>query len=258
ILSANPPKVNPGDPVTLQLVDNAGVWVIKKIGPGAKDAAFQTGKDLLQQNLEKKKAEDAAAAQVKKEDDEAQARMAENAAYAKQLAEDAFVKDQVSKMCLDCEHTAYCPTHDCKGGCGTEAAKFKPKAPEGGIDGIVAATRANAEKAMEASGAAPTVQTPMEPEKPAPVATATAPHVNPGAKVTVNPVIINDTLRQAPADPTECPVELKIHLDCGSYSNFDLSAPAMPIDQAIARIEADGLKAIAMMHRMMASSKKGF
>ncbi len=56
----------------------------------------------------------------------------------------------------------------------------------------------------------------------------------------------------------ECPVELKVHLDCGSYSNFDLTVPGFPIDQAIAKIEADALKSIAMMHRLMAAAKKGY
>jgi len=56
----------------------------------------------------------------------------------------------------------------------------------------------------------------------------------------------------------ECPVELKVHLDCGSYSNFDLTVPGLPIDQAIAKIEADALKSIAMMHRLMAAAKKGY
>ena len=87
----------------------------------------------------------------------------------------------------------------------------------------------------------PATQSPKEPEKVA----------QNEAKVAPAPSL-------AIVETAECPVELKIHLDCGSYSNFDLSAPALPIDQAIARIEADGLKAIAMMHRMMAASKKGY
>jgi hypothetical protein len=56
----------------------------------------------------------------------------------------------------------------------------------------------------------------------------------------------------------ECPVELKVHLDCGSYSNFDLTIPGLPIDQAIVRVESDAKKAIAMMHRLMAEAKKGY
>jgi hypothetical protein len=69
------------------------------------------------------------------------------------------------------------------------------------------------------------------------------------------------TLPEAP-DTTgpgkECPVELKIHLDCGSYSNIDISLPGLPIDQAIAKIESDAMKSIALMHRLMAEAKKGF
>ena len=56
----------------------------------------------------------------------------------------------------------------------------------------------------------------------------------------------------------ECPVEIKIHLDCGSYSNFDLTIPGLPVDQALAKIEQDGKKFIAVLHRLMAESKKGY
>jgi len=56
----------------------------------------------------------------------------------------------------------------------------------------------------------------------------------------------------------DCPVEVKIHLDCGSYSNFDLTIPGLPTDQALAKIEEDGMKFVALLHRLMAESKKGY
>lgn len=260
ILSAQPPKVNAGDVITLHLIDNNGTWVAKKIAAGTPADGIKTAKDLLQENLEKKKADDAAAVK-KKEDEAADAKMKENAQYAESLAKEQ--PPELPKMCGDCEHLGYCPTHNPKGGCGTEAEKIKPKAPEGGIAGIVAATKANAERLAEASGPVPPAQPPAEPEKPAPEATVPPQQVHPGANVTVNPIQINDSFREAPTQPAvegpeDCPVGLKVHLDCGSYSNFDMTVPDMPIDRAIARIEADGVKAIALMHRLMAAAKKGF
>ena len=56
----------------------------------------------------------------------------------------------------------------------------------------------------------------------------------------------------------DCPVEVKIHLDCGSYSNFDLTIPGLPTDQALAKIEEDGMKFVAVLHRLMAEAKKGY
>jgi hypothetical protein len=56
----------------------------------------------------------------------------------------------------------------------------------------------------------------------------------------------------------DCPVEVKIHLDCGSYSNFDLTVPGLPTDQALAKIEEDGMKFVALLHRLMAAAKKGY
>ena len=44
--------VKNGDWVKLELVQVGNEWVAMKIGPGTKPATFQTGKDILQQNIE--------------------------------------------------------------------------------------------------------------------------------------------------------------------------------------------------------------
>ena len=183
VLSAADSKVKSGDNVSVMLLKVDGKEVAHKIGPGALGEQFKSGKEILQENLDAKRAEtsqtDAALAQINKENAEGDARIKENKEFAESLA----------------------------------------KTPQ----------------------TVPATQLPNEPEKVA----------QKEAKVAPAPSL-------AIAETAECPVELKIHLDCGSYSNFDLSVPALPIDQAIARIEADGLKAIAMMHRMMAASNKGY
>ena len=183
IFSKTDCMVKSGDRVSIMLLKVGDQEVVHKIGPGALGDQFKTGKEILQQNLDAKRAEtsqaDAALAQINKENAEGDAWIKENKEFAESLA----------------------------------------KPPQ----------------------TVPATQPPKEPEK-----------------VAQNEAMALPVPSHAIVETAECPVELKIHLDCGSYSNFDLSAPALPIDQAIARIEADGLKAIAMMHRMMAASKKGY
>lgn len=54
------------------------------------------------------------------------------------------------------------------------------------------------------------------------------------------------------------PVELGIRLDMGSYSSFELKVSELTADRAIARLEADAMKTISMMRRLMSASKKGY
>jgi hypothetical protein len=270
ILSKQPPNVNAGDVITLQMIDDGkGGWVAKRIAPGAPDGKLRTAKDLLQENLDKKKAEEAAAAPP------AQQKPATPPPDGIGLP----------KMCVDCEIVHDCPLLDPRGGCLPKAKAMIQKAKEdeaadqrmkeNEAEAIRLANEKTAKGAAGQAPEAPVSNLPAEPQTAPQTADMTAPaqppvecgtattyqredyphQVHPGANVTVNPLVIDDSFRQA---PPECPVELKIHLDCGSYSNFDMTVPAMPIDQAIARVEADGKKAIALMHRLMAASKKGF
>jgi hypothetical protein len=142
------------------------------------------------------------------------------------------------------------------------------------IEQADARTRENVEYAKSLIGAEkpmPTTEPPKEPEKRPQNDTVTVPagsitDSGTGTAPTL-PFLMDpkDALPinlgpgpNAPDPLKECPVELKIHLDCGSYSNIDLTQPGLPIDQAIVKIEADAMKAIAMMHRLMAASKKGY
>lgn len=189
ILSKPDCQVQPGTKVKAMLVQQAGEWVMSKLGPAdpnLEEKPFKSGKDILEKNLKDQQAEqaksDAALAQINKENAEGDKRIEENKEYLKTLTEPS----------------------------GTE----KPM---------------------------PTTESTTEPEKCQQDATVNVPEA-PG---TTDPI-------------KECPVELKVHLDCGSYSNFDLTVPGLPIDQAIGKIEADAKKAIAMMHRLMAEAKKGY
>ncbi|CAK0771101.1 hypothetical protein CCP3SC15_420001 [Gammaproteobacteria bacterium] len=59
-------------------------------------------------------------------------------------------------------------------------------------------------------------------------------------------------------DPVVGPVEIGIHIDMGSYTNFDLKISELTTERALVRLEADAEKAIAMMRRLMGLSKKGY
>jgi hypothetical protein len=172
--------VQPGNKYRFRLVKQGEEWVVALMGSYDElfeEKPFRTGSDILKENLEQKRAEqekaDAALAQIKKEEEQATARIKENQEHIKTLT--------------------------------------------------------GAQKSM------PTPEPTNEPEI-----------CQQNANVNVSDAIV------------ECPVELKVHLDCGSYSNFDLTVPGLPIDQAIARVEADATKTIALMHRLMAAAKKGY
>ena len=59
-LSKPDTAVHAGDTVSVRLVDAGGKWVAKDIGPAQKPEGFRNGKDILQENLERKQAETAA------------------------------------------------------------------------------------------------------------------------------------------------------------------------------------------------------
>lgn len=87
----------------------------------------------------------------------------------------------------------------------------------------------------------------------------------PETLVKSQPAIKNPTPAVQPEDAAEPeqeyaagPVELGIHLDMGSYTNFDLKVSELTADRAIARLEADAMKTISMMRRLMSAAKKGY
>ena len=131
-----------------ELVQVGNEWVAMKIGPGTKPASFQTGKDILQQNI--------------------------------------------------------------------EAVKMASETPK----------------------TVPVTQLPKEAEKVEKKGDSAA------------PIAILSSLQGL--------VELSIHVDCGGYTNFDLKCPPLPIDQALAKMESDAQKTVAMMHRIMIEAKRGF
>lgn len=180
ILAKTDCPVQPGKKYKFRLIQHDKEWVVFNIGAFDEsfgESPFKTGSEILKENLDQKKAEqqksDAALAQIKKEEEQAAARIKENQEHIKTLVEGQKTM----------------PTPE-----PTETTGIVPQNANMSVSGAIA----------------------------------------------------------------ECPVELKVHLDCGSYSNFDLTIPAMPIDQAIIRVESDAKKAIAMMHRLMAEAKKGY
>ena len=70
-----------------------GDQIIKNVGPAKEEEKFRTAKELLQENLDRKRAEDAAATK-KREDDVGDQRMKENDMYARNLAAERQTKDQ--------------------------------------------------------------------------------------------------------------------------------------------------------------------
>ena len=212
VLSKPDSPVQIGNKYKVQLSKQGEEWVVANMGKYEEEFGerpFQTGKEILQQNLDSKRAEtekaQAALAQIKKENEEGDKRIQENVESLK------------------------------------ESVQFKmdPNAPkdEKGQSGFskTFTDTAKQETTKKALSTLPVSNTPIESVK-----------------------VPQNTNVAVPDAVAECPVELKVHLDCGSYSNFDLTVPAMPIDQAIARVEADAKKAIAVMHRLMAEAKKGY
>jgi hypothetical protein len=92
MLSKPDGPVQPGKKYKVRLVKQGEEWIITRIGPfddTAGEKPFRTAKEILQQNIDEKKAEvaqaDAALAQINKENEQVEARAKEQLEYLKSL-----------------------------------------------------------------------------------------------------------------------------------------------------------------------------
>jgi len=248
-------NIVPGMSVTLRLIDNNGLWVAKDIGPGPE--GFKTGKEVS----EPTEAEMAAACKINPKNCEfASCAVPGNATLClKEWKHD-------SKEKVICPHIPIVPVKTGKEILQENLDTAKQAAPPVQEKPLVQQivpekeaeqlkARGEAAKMEKIRKEAEAHQEKMKAEN----AARKAAEERPSETMTSNQTSYADTdVDSDGSELAECPVELSVHLDCGSYSNFDLKAPALPIDQAIARIEADGMKSIAMMRRLMTAAKKGY
>ena len=217
-LSKPDTKVHVGDNVTVQMIDNNGTWVAKNVGPGAGDDQFKTAKEILQENLDAKKAEkeqaDAALAQINKENAEGEARLKEQEEFAKQLA----AKNAAMKAPQTAPETS---------------KEVSPKEPE----------KCQQKEDVTLSGTVKVPASFVKSENP--------PILNPVREEYVDPG------EPESAEPLQ-PVEVGVHIDMGGYTNFDLKLADISGDRARQRIENDSLKMIGVMRRLMTAAKKGY
>jgi hypothetical protein len=241
--------VQPGNKYRARIVKQGTEWVVMQMGKfdqTFEEKPFWTGAEILKENLESKKAEtaqaDAALAQINASLAQINASLAQISSEEAAATQPVAEEDPNLKFCATCQTRDDCKKHGISygPGCGLKIRGILTKAAEDAAGD--ARIKENADHVKEL--VKDTQQAP--PTVPAVVPAKVPEKHQQNASVTVL-----ETL-------AECPVELKVHLDCGSYSNFDLTVPGLPIDQALAKIEQDGQKAIAMMHRLMAASKKGF
>lgn len=91
-------KVFPGETYTWQInTDAKGRRAILNVGPSDQDAKFRTAKDILQENIEAKRAEEAAA-NIAKQNEEIEKKAAEDKAYAETLAAEYREKNERKKV----------------------------------------------------------------------------------------------------------------------------------------------------------------
>jgi len=238
ILAANPPKVNVGDEIRVQMVDQGGLHLITRVGPANAGGEFKTAKQIFEDNIRDLYEEKRAAAQAAtdKANADGEQRMRDNEEFTRKLAEE---RKKASDRCDTCGHMIY------------ESGALKCK----GNDHILDPNCKNYQK-KEMKPATPTQDIPPATEKEAP----------PKTFVKSAPALTSATPDLQPEDLpiTETPnsdvgpVELGVHIDMGSYTNFDLKISELTADRAIMRVEKDGLKTISMMRRLMTAAKKGY
>jgi hypothetical protein len=244
ILSSSTSPVKSGDRVSVMLVKVADKEVVHKIGPGALGEQFRTGKEILQENIDSMHTKPAAA--------------------AKTLPESI---PDIPSLCRGCEAVHDCPKLDPKAGCLLEVKALIQKAKEDAegdqrIKENAEHAAALAKQATEAPKPAVPAQSPKEPEKVPQNEAVAVPHTlvksSPALKNAVPAMQPEDALIPEPEDSMAGPVELGVHLDMGSYTNFDLKVSELTGDRAIARLEKDAMKTISMMRRLMSAAKKGY
>ena len=175
-LIAKGEKVKPGDWVSLELVQTSNEWVAMKIGPGTKPDSFNTGKQLLQQNI------------------------------------DAMKQPQKETM--------------------TE------------LD--IAKLKAESEATIKAQGAPKTVATPVptkEPDKVPQNADNAVPDV-----VLHSPILAGTEIMGA--------VSLKIHINLGSFCNFDLGVEGATGQHARQLLAQEAEKSIPLVANIMKEAMK--
>jgi phage recombination protein Bet len=102
-------KVFPGETYTWQInTDAKGRRAILNVGPSDQDAKFRTAKDILQENIEAKRAEEAAA-NIAKQNAEIEKKAAEDKAYAEKLAAEYRQKNEQKKAEKDEQPAPYPP-----------------------------------------------------------------------------------------------------------------------------------------------------
>ena len=215
-------QVKPGQKYKFHLVKKEQEWIITRIGPFKEDQGekpFRTGSEILKQNLDQKKAETEKA----------------QAALDQINNEEAAKEESPSdKFCAHCQTKDDCKSHSVEYGPGC-ALKIK---------GIMTKEK------EDAAGDARIKENEQEVKS---LVGATKPMTKP--EPTKEPENVSQNEAVTPTDIAGA-VGLKIHINLGSFCNFDLSVEGQSGEHARQLLAQEASKSIPLVANIMREAMK--